>query len=61
MSLFLKACPKCKMGDIEVPRTLSIREDPECIQCGFMVNINSVARMRRAKLEAKKEAESIEG
>lgn len=48
MSLLLKACPKCG-GDIELPRNTNVREDPECIQCGFMVNINSVARMRRSK------------
>lgn len=47
MSIILKGCPRCG-GDIELPRSKD--EDPNCIQCGFESNTNSVARITNIKL-----------
>ncbi len=46
MSIILKGCPRCG-GDLELPR--SKEDDPNCIQCGFEANPNSVARVRNIK------------
>jgi len=48
MKIYLKACPRCQ-GDVEMPADK--RDDPSCIQCGFMVNPNSVQRIIRQKNE----------